>query len=169
MLNIAKLKELYNNKQNTKHAIYFFLIVLITMLLAQLISQLYSVDQLNKITGNVIKVNTAITSYTFGSKNKKSVPVYSHIITFNDDTSYIIPQSVDVAQGDKLILYYPPALYRVLTLDFLDYENYPLQMVVNSSVVINFASHKTRGWKFCLYLLGGIGLFCYLLYDWHRS
>jgi hypothetical protein len=114
----------------------------------------------------VSSFDTEITSYT---AERHSKAVYSCIITLQNKTSYNVPSTYEILKGDTVTLYYPPRLYQMLTLNILDYENYPVQIAVNGSTVTTFSANKLQTWKFMGYVLAAMGLFAYFLYDWHRT
>jgi hypothetical protein len=162
----SRYRQLSRSRLLTKYCIYFFLALLTVVLLAQLLSQLYTVNQLKKVSGVVSSFDVELTSHT---AERYSKAVYSRIITLQNKIAYSLPGTSDVVKGDTITLYYPPRLYQLLTLNILDYEKYPVQIAVNGSTITSFSATKLQTWKFIGYLLAAIGLFAYFLYDWHRT
>ena len=162
----SRYRELSRSRLLTKYCIYFFLALLTLVLLAQLLSQLYTVNQLKKVSGVVSSFDVEVTSHT---AERYSKAVYSRIITLQNKTSYSLPNVSEVVKGDTVTLYYPPLLYQLLTLNILHYEKYPVQIAVNGSTIMSFSANKLQTWKFIGYILAAMGLFAYFLYDWHRT
>jgi hypothetical protein len=162
----ARYRELSRSRLLTKYCIYFFLALLTVVLLAQLLSQLYTVNQLKKVSGVVSSFDVEVTSYT---AERHSKAVYSRIVTLQDKKSYSLPNTNSVLKGDTVTLYYPSRLYQLLTLNILDYEKYPVQIAINGSTTMSFSANKLQTWKFMGYILAAMGLFGYFLYDWYRT
>ncbi|GAC1306163.1 MAG: hypothetical protein NVSMB24_16150 [Mucilaginibacter sp.] len=159
------------NKAITKYLLYILILILGLILCGQLIAQLYTVRQLNKVNGKVIKTDVAVTSYTKGKRRSLSKPNYSFVITLNNGQFFDFDlndknwQIENILQkGDDITIYYPTATYDIFSLNILEFGSKGSQIEFGGKVLYRFTDQKNEAWPFTLLIAAAILVACYRLY-----
>jgi len=145
-------------KNGNKYIVNLLLWVLGIALCGQLIAQLFTVKQLNKVTGLILAKEVRVTSYDGGRGGKQN---YSLIITLKNKQTYNIDFNTnsDWSIGDqlhineKVTLYTPSCIYNLLSLDCLDFGSRVSQVEANGEVIYSFKAHQNKAWSFIAYLI----------------
>lgn len=158
---------------NEKLSLYLLFSLFSLLLAGQLVAQLYTVNQLNKVSGKVIAKEIEKTGYTGGKYSKQQ---YSLVLTLDDHQFETQPYNVDldgsnqniddeIAVNDFVTVYCPTTLYNILSLDCLDFVNRVNQVEKNGRVLSSFRHRQNGLWKFTLCLAIAVSLFGYKIYQ----
>jgi len=168
-----RFKNVLRERIASKYIAYFFAALFTILLCGQLLAQLYTVRQLNKVSGKIIYTEQKVTGFGGGGR-KRGEPQYSFIITLDNKQAYYIDLDGDngnlidiLHKGDNVTIYNPTKLYNLLSLDGLDFERRVSQVEVDNKIVTSFAHHQKKARSLIAILLLGIALCCYFLYDWY--
>ena len=151
-----------------KYFLIFLITTFIIMLCGQLIAQLFTVRQFDKVTGTVVKREIRQTSYSAGNRFKNGDANYSLIVTLDNGHAYNIDLDQystveeNIKKTDKISIYNPTLIYNILSLDILDSDGSVLQVELDNNIILNFDQHKHKAWSFICYTLIAIGVFFYL-------
>ncbi|NHA06617.1 hypothetical protein G7092_22605 [Mucilaginibacter sp. HC2] len=148
-------------KNGGKYIINFLLWGAGIALCGQLIAQLFTVNQLNKVTGIIATKEAEITSYEAGRKRK---PNYSLVVTLKDKQTYNIDFDTDrdwaiadqLRINENITLYNPSFIYNLLSLDCLDFGSRVSQVEANGKIIYSFKAHQSKAWFFIAYLITAI-------------
>jgi hypothetical protein len=159
-----------------KYALYTVIFILGLILCGQLIAQLYTIKQLNKVTGKIVKTDVKIASYSSGGRWRKGKPYYSLVITLNNGQSFDLDinnnnwQIENILQkGENVTIFYPTVAYDVLSLNVLEFGSKGSQVELNRHVVYSFAEQTNGAWPFTGIIFAGILVACYRLYGWYHG
>lgn len=158
----------------TLYALYVMISLFCIILLGQLLVQLFSLKMMHKVSGRVVNKNIQI-SYISEGRNPR-VPVYSLVLTLNDGHSYNVElneENQDIVQliykGGNVNLYFPSALYNVLSLDIVNHGSRALQVEFEGEVLDSFASYQRARVPFILYATGAIIFFIIMFFVWLKQ
>lgn len=152
---MPSLEYLNNRAAQKKQLLVLFPYIIAffsVLLVAQIIIQFISVDQLNKESGRILDLQTKIT----GHYRQRSVatstykPMYALVIGLDDLNSYNIENTADrkmlgdiLHKGDSVTIYSPTALIKVLSTGFF----HPVsQIEQNGHVVYSFDEVKKENY-----------------------
>jgi len=156
-------------KDGGKYMLNLLLWVLGIALCGQLIAQLFTVNQLNKVTGVIMAKEVRVTSYEAGRRGKQN---YSLVITLKNKQTYNIDFNADrdwsIADqlhiNKNITLYNPSFIYNLLSLDCLDFGSRVSQVEANGQVIYSFKTHQNKAWGFITYLI--VAMLIVVLIKW---
>ncbi len=165
-------KSLQQLSSVQKYAIAGVFLSLFLLSACVLTAQLFTVRQLVRVNGTIIKTDEELTSYKGGKHGGGN---YSLIITLDNHENYNVElddsnwgiQNTDY-RGQKAIIYTPTTAYNILSLDFIDFGARVSQCEVNGQVLYSFDHHKRSNQPIILFMLFALALYCYQLYRWHK-
>lgn len=155
------------------YALYLAIFSLGLILLGELTAQVFSIRQLNKVTGKIIKIEARVTSYSSGSsfRLRRGQPNYSLVITLDNHQYYDFDlsddewQIQDILHNDSVVtIYYPTVLYDLLSLNILEFGHKGSQLEYKGHVLYRFNQQKRDSWLFTGLIAALIAVACYRLY-----
>jgi hypothetical protein len=161
-----------------KHVLIGLISFFAFLLFCQLIAQLYTIRQLDKVSGKVVSTGQGRTSYTSGSGGRysKGSPNYSIFVELDNGKSYNIETNDAkpgiagaVTQGKQVTIYNPTILYNILSLDIIDPGDRVSQVEADNQVWYSFDQHQHKNRGFIYFFAGAVLLFSYFLYDYYKN
>lgn len=111
----------YNQRWYAKYLFPYIIAFLSLALIGQVIIQFWTVDNLNKVQGKIVNMQTRITGWRH-QKFGKDTPDYSLVITLDNSHSYYITATTArenivavLRRGDSITIYYPTQLFKILS------------------------------------------------------
>ncbi|WP_158995465.1 hypothetical protein [Mucilaginibacter sp. L196] len=109
-------------KFSAKYTVPFIVCFLGIVLIGQLLSMFVTVDQLDKVSGNIVNVETNIIGYTHHRFDAHDSPNYALVITLDNMQSYKIQEEKTrfrlgsiLKNGDYVSIYYPTTMLKILS------------------------------------------------------
>ena len=150
-------------KDFRKVAIVFTILTLLFS--GQVLSQLFTVNQMDEFTGTVVQKEIKVTSSIGGSSRGKATPIYSLVLTLDNGHTYNIDfngQNVGmedaVAKGTKVSVWYPSVAYNILSLGIFNYGSRAVQFEAGGVIYDRFTSHKEFRARL-IWIFGGLLVF----------
>ncbi len=116
------LTYLPKRKFNAKYTAPFLIFFLSCVLIGQLITIVIPLNQLNKVSGQIVNIRTVITSWSHVRYSNHSTPNYALAITLDNMQSYNIQDEnarahlgSTLKSGDYIIIYYPTRTLRIIS------------------------------------------------------
>jgi hypothetical protein len=164
-------KSLQQLNTAKKYAVAGVFLLLVLLSASLLTAQLFTVRQLVRVSGTIVKTDEELTSYKGGRRGGGN---YSLILTLDNQKNYNVElddsnwgiQNTDY-KGQKAIIYTPTTAYNILSLDFIDFGTRVSQCEVNGQVLYSFDHHQRGNQPIILLILFALTVYCYQLYRWH--
>jgi len=167
-------KQIPRQHLKTMYALGLMISLFGIVLLGQLLTQLFSIQMISKVSGRVVNKKIQ-TSYISEGRNR-NVPVYSLALTLTDGHTYNVElneENQDIGQliykGGKVNLYFPPAFYNVLSLDIINHGSRAVQVEFEGEVLDSFASYQRARIPFILYTTAAIIFFIIMFFIWRKQ
>jgi hypothetical protein len=136
------------HQATAKYILPYVIGFFVLMLVGQLIGQLFTVKQLNKVSGKIVDLQTKLTYVsTARTGNRRS---YALFVTLNNGSVRSIQDEAAQEKLDTLLhvgndvtIYYPTLLYKILSTGFVHDVN---QLELGNQVVYNFDEQKKENW-----------------------
>jgi len=166
-------QQLPRERFKTKYILFVIIGAFSLLLLGQLTAQLFSVNQLNKASGILIKKENVRDGYSAGGRFRSGKQLYSFVYTLNSGQAFYLDNKdyhwmIDnqLHNGDHITIYYPSRIYRLLALDF---TSSVCQIEFNNLVLYNFSEQKSAAWPFTALMGIAIAGFSYMLHGWYKN
>ena len=137
------------------------------VLIGQLITMFITVDKLNKVSGNVVDIETNIVGYTHHRFDTHDEPNYALVITLDNMHSYNIQEtniryrlSTILKKGDYITIYYPTTKLKILSVGFARDVS---QLERGNEVLYSWKDQQNEEWFIVGLVVVAIGVFYWMI------
>jgi hypothetical protein len=166
------LTYLPRRKFSAKYTLPFLIVFFLFLIVGQLITQFITVDQLNKVSGNITDIETKITSWSHTRGSSHDTPNYSLVITLDNSQTFKIQDyryrailGKILQKGDYVIIYYPTTTLKILSAGFADDVS---QLKRGSQVLYSWKDQQQETW-FLIATFAGLVVFFYWMRRYFQS
>jgi hypothetical protein len=161
------LTYLPRTKFSAKYTVPFIIGLLALVLVGQLATMFISVNQLNKVSGHIVDVETRIVSWTHHKGSFHDTPDYALVITLDNLHSYNVQEtktrfrlSSTLKNGDYVVIYYPTSTLKILSAGFARDVS---QVERGNEVLYSWKEQQNDEWFIVGLLVAAIGFFYWMI------
>jgi hypothetical protein len=139
------------------------------LIIGELAGQFFTLDQLQKTSGTITDVRTAVVSHTRNRTVAPSRANYALIVTLNNGSSYAMQDTTArttlapiLHAGDNVTIYYPSLLYTIVNTGLVKPVE---QLELDKKVVYSFDDEKKGNYV----IIGFLTALLVVTYFWRRS
>ena len=154
-------------KFSAKYLVPAIICFLGVVLIGQLVSMFITVDQLNKVSGKIVNIETNIIEYTHHRFDAHDSPDYALVITLDNMQSYNIQEtkvrfrlSSILKKGDYVTIYYPTSTLKILSAGFARDVS---QIEKGKAVLYSWKDQQNEEWIIVGFLVLAIGFFYWMI------
>lgn len=158
-----------NHKLIAQYIIPYLMGLIVLLIAGEVAGQFFTLNQLQKTSGTITDIRTAVVGHTNGRAGMKNRANYALILTLDNGSTYVVEDTVARTKlepilhaGNNITIYYPSLLYTIVNTGFVK----PIeQLELDKKVIYSFDDEKEGNYV----IIGFLTALLVITYFWRRS